>query len=388
MIRTRFAPSPTGYLHIGGVRTALFNFLYARSQKGQFLLRIEDTDAGRSRAEYEEDILHSLKWLGLAWDEEPIRQSERLDQYRAVARELVDKGLAYEEKIGEKTAVKFKMPERKAKFTDLVRGDVEFDTSLFDDLVIIKSDGFPTYHLACVVDDHEQEISHIIRGDDHLSNTPRQIQLYEALGWKPPKYAHVPLILGQDGAPLSKRHTHVSLKAYEKEGYLAEGLLNYLALLGWGGEGNQEFYNLQALIKAFTLKKITKSGAKFDTEKLEWMNAQHIKKKDKKEYLDEITRFLKELAETFSPEVWKELVYLYQSRITTYKDLREQASYCFEEPRGYAADTKNKMLDQSHREYLSRWLEAAEKLESFKIHSEIETMTRQSLKKIRRKQKN
>ena len=239
MIRVRFAPSPTGYLHIGGVRTALFNYLYARNSGGKFLLRIEDTDRERSKPEFEKEILTSLEWLGLKWDEPFPRQSERLEKYRMMAAELVAKGLAYEEKgEGGKTAVKFKMPAQKAVVHDLVHGEMVFDTSLFDDLVIIKSDGYPTYHWACVIDDHEMEISHVIRGDDHVSNTPRQVMLFEALGWKPPKYAHLPLIMGADGTPLSKRHGAVSLTQFREEGYLPEGLINYLALLGWRTEGN------------------------------------------------------------------------------------------------------------------------------------------------------
>jgi len=331
MIRVRFAPSPTGYLHIGGVRTALFNFLYARAQGGKFLLRIEDTDRERSTPEFEANILQAMEWLGLSGDEPIVYQSRRLEKYRAVAEELIQKGLAVEELKEGKRAIRFNMPKKKAVFHDLVHGETAFDTSLFDDLVILKSDGYPTYHLACVVDDHEMEISHVIRGDDHLSNTPRQIMLFEALGWKPPKYAHLPLILGGDGSPLSKRHGAVALSAYKEEGYLNEGLLNYLALLGWGTEGNQEIFSLKELTEKFSLKRITKSNARFDLEKLQWLNAQHIKKLPDEEYVAKISAFLAEEANAMDPIRWRTLVLLFKARIKTFKDLVREASYCFQD---------------------------------------------------------
>jgi len=331
MIRVRFAPSPTGYLHIGGVRTALFNFLYARAQGGKFLLRIEDTDRERSTPEFEANILQAMEWLGLSSDETVIYQSRRLDKYKAVADELVQKGLAVEEIKDGKRAVRFTMPKKKAVFHDLVHGETAFDTSLFDDLVILKSDGYPTYHLACVIDDHEMEISHVIRGDDHLSNTPRQIMLFEALGWKPPKYAHLPLILGGDGSPLSKRHGAVALSAYKEEGYLSDGLLNYLALLGWGPEGNQEIFSLKELTEKFSLKRITKSNARFDLEKLQWLNAQHIKKLSDDDYVSKISAFLTEEARSMEPQRWRTLVLLFKARIKTFKDLTREASYCFQD---------------------------------------------------------
>ena len=272
-ICVRFAPSPTGRLHIGGVRTALFNYLYARQQGGRFVLRIEDTDRERSKPEHEEEILFSLRWLGLEWDGEPIRQSSRLERYREVAEELIAKDLAYEVDVSAsesstqpasvKKAVKFRMPKKSVKFTDIVHDDVTFDSSLWDDLVIMKSDGYPTYHFAVVVDDHDMGITHVIRGDDHLTNTPKHILLYLALGWKPPKYAHLPLIMGTDGTPLSKRHGAVAASDYRAEGYLPQATLNYLALLGWGPEGNEEIFSLPQLVKKFSMKRITKSNSRF-----------------------------------------------------------------------------------------------------------------------------
>lgn len=381
MIRVRFAPSPTGYLHIGGVRTALFNYLYARNSGGKFLLRIEDTDRERSKPEFEKEILTSLEWLGLKWDEPFPRQSERLEKYRSFAADLIAKGLAYEEKgEGGKIAVKFKMPKQKAVVHDLVHGEMAFDTSLFDDLVIIKSDGYPTYHWACVIDDHEMEISHVIRGDDHVSNTPRQVMLFEALGWKAPKYAHLPLIMGADGTPLSKRHGAVSLSQFREDGYLPEGLINYLALLGWGTEGNQELYSLDELIKKFSIKRINKANARFNPEKLDWINAQHIKKLPEAEYLALMTVFYKKTEFGKMPaERWKQLVLLYRGRIKTLKDFADQAGYCLDDKINYEVTTAAGYLDNKPlKRHLESWVESAAEESDifFNDHKNIEAMTR------------
>jgi len=377
LIRVRFAPSPTGYLHIGGVRTALFNYLYARNQEGKFLLRIEDTDRERSKPEFETEILESLEWLGLKWDEPIVRQSEKIAHYAELARDLVARGLAYEEKAAGKTAVKFKMPKKKAIFDDQVHGSVEFDTGLFDDLVIIKSDGYPTYHWACVVDDHEMNITHVIRGDDHLSNTPRQVQLFEAMGWKPPKYAHLPLIMGEDGTPLSKRHGAVALSHYRREGFLQEGIMNYLALLGWGVEGNQELYSLEELIKKFSLKRINKTNARFNLEKLEWMNAQHIKRLPDADYLARLSAFYSDESNKIPAEKWKKLSALYRSRIKTFTDLRQQAGYCFADIESYEPQQTRSFLDNKPlKRHLELWAEKAGELASFEDPLEIEKLTR------------
>ncbi|MBI3317063.1 MAG: glutamate--tRNA ligase [Candidatus Omnitrophica bacterium] len=378
-VRVRFAPSPTGYLHIGGVRTALFNFLYARSQGGKFLLRMEDSDRARSEKKYETEILESLKWLGLAWDEPFFYQSARLEIYQKAARELLAKGLAYEEKGEGGIAIKFKIPPRKIGFTDLVHGEVQFDTSLFGDLVLIKSDGFPTYHWACVLDDHEMRISHVIRGDDHLSNTPRQQLLFEVLGWKAPKYAHLPLILGGDGTPLSKRHGAVSLASFREQGFVPEGMINYLALLGWGVEGNQEFYTFEELIKKFSIKRITKTNARFDYEKLSWMNGQHLKKLNESDYLARVSEFYADPTRKISPEKWKKTALLFRSRIRTLSELKEQACYIFEEPENYPSDIRNDFLQNKPlKRHLEAWIEEADKLPNFLQPEEIEKMTRET----------
>ena len=381
-IRVRFAPSPTGFLHIGGVRTALFNYLYARNQDGKFLLRIEDTDRERSRKEFEDEILDALKWLGLLWDETVIRQSERLERYRQVAEDLLSRGLAYEEKRDGKVAVKFKMPARETVFHDLVHDEVKFDASLFDDLVILKSDGFPTYQLACVVDDHDMEITHVIRGDDHLSNTPRQMLLFEAMGWKPPKYAHLPLILGDDGTPLSKRHGAVAITQFKEEGFIPEGLLNYLALLGWGTEGNQELYVLEELIKKFSLKRINKANARFNIEKLEWINAQHLKKLPEADYLARLSFFYQAKGlKKFSPEAWKKLALLYRSRIKTLKDFEVQAAYCLSEVEHYDPQLQSSFIEnKSLKKHLETWMEQAEELSEtqFENPDVLEKWTRET----------
>lgn len=322
-IKVRFAPSPTGHLHIGGVRTALFNYLYARNQGGRFILRMEDTDRERSREEFASEIIESLKWLGLEWDGEIIHQTSRLARYQECAHQLIDSGKAY--RVDDATqAVKFRMVKENVSFRDEVKGLIEFDANLFEDLVIIKSDGFPTYNFACVVDDHDMEISHVIRGEDHISNTPRQIVVARALGWSAPKFAHLPLILGPDGSPLSKRHGAVSLAAYRQAGFLPEGVLNYLALLGWGPGGNQEFFMKDALIKKFSLKRVNLAAARFDLEKMKYINACHLKQISKEDFLARGAAF-------FKRQDLDKILILFRDRIKTWRDLLREADYCFEE---------------------------------------------------------
>jgi len=323
-VRVRFAPSPTGALHIGGARTALYNWLFARNQGGTFILRIEDTDRERSTLEANRAIFHGLEWLGLDWDEGPniggsygpYYQTERLKIHQEHAEQLVQEGKAYycfcspeelekkrKESAARKEAPRYdgkcrKLPESDIKkllgsgkprvirfllppvgdtvVEDLIRGKVIFKNELLDDFVILKSDGFPTYNFACVVDDHLMEITHVIRGDDHLSNTPRQILLYHAFGWELPKFAHIPMILGKDKARLSKRHGATSVIAYRDIGYLPEAILNYIARLGWGC-GDQEIFSRQELIEKFSLDGVTKNSAVFDTDKLNWLNGKYIR---------------------------------------------------------------------------------------------------------------
>jgi glutamyl-tRNA synthetase len=323
MIRVRFAPSPTGYLHVGGARTALFNWLYARRRGGVFVLRIEDTDVERSSPEMVEGILDGMRWLGLDWDEgpkiggpyAPYCQSERLDRYRAMADRLVAIGSAYycyctpdelqarraaAEQRGEAwrydraccaltpdaiaqrerdrlpRAIRFHVPEGTMRFDDLVHGPIEFDGANVEDFVVLRSDGHPTYQLSVVCDDIEMAITHVVRGDDHISNTPKQILIYRALGVEVPKFAHVPLILGPDKKRLSKRHGATSVMEYERQGYVPEAMANFLALLGWSPGDDRELFTRAELADAFALEGISGGNAVFNPEKLDWFNQQHL----------------------------------------------------------------------------------------------------------------
>ena len=275
MVRVRFAPSPTGFLHIGSARTALFNWLYARHTGGKFLIRIEDTDLKRSETRFLDEILEDLKWLGLDWDEEPLFQSKRFGVYRDKAAELLAAGKAY--KDGD--AVLFKVePGRTIAFDDLIHGRIAVESDTIKDQVIIKSDGSPTYNFSCVVDDSFLGITHILRGDDHISNTPKQIIFYEAFGLTPPRFGHMPLILGTDGAKLSKRHGGVSVEEYKREGFLPEALANYLILLGWMPKDGREVMPPEEAVKLFEISEMNDVQAKFDIQKLRWLNAEYIMK--------------------------------------------------------------------------------------------------------------
>ncbi|HXH04957.1 MAG TPA: glutamate--tRNA ligase, partial [Vicinamibacterales bacterium] len=325
--RVRFAPSPTGYLHVGGARTALFNWLFARKHGGVFILRIEDTDVERSSEEMVEGILEGLRWLGLRWDEGPgvggpygpYFQSGRLERYREMAERLAAGGLAYycyctpealrarreaaerqgggwrydraclalsseeiaeRERAGRPRAIRFRVPAGRTVFRDLVHGEIAVDHETIEDFVILRSDGHPTYQLSVVVDDLDMRITHVIRGDDHISNTPKQILLYRAFGGEPPAFAHVPLILGPDRRRLSKRHGATSVMEYKRLGYLPEAMVNFLALLGWSPATGQEIFTRDELIAAFSLEGISSSQAIFNPEKLDWFNAQHIMRLD------------------------------------------------------------------------------------------------------------
>ncbi len=338
--RVRFAPSPTGYLHVGGARTALFNWLYARRHGGTFILRIEDTDIERSSTDMVTAIFNSMKWLGLDWDEgpdvggphAPYFQTQRLDQYRAAGAALLASGHAYRcfcnpdhlkaerataEAVGETwnydrrcykrtvadvsarlsagepNAIRFLVPEGVTAFDDLVHGRIEFDNSHIEDFVVIRSDSNPTYHLSVVVDDVEMAVTEVVRGDDHISNTPKQVLLYQAMGAAVPRFAHVPLIMGPDKKRLSKRHGATSVGEYETAGYLPEAMVNFLALLGWSPGGDQELFTRDELIARFDLDGISGGNAVFNTEKLDWFNQQHIMRLPADELLRRIRPDLK-----------------------------------------------------------------------------------------------
>ena len=269
---TRFAPSPTGYLHIGGVRTALFNYIFAKKNQGKFLVRIEDTDKERSEEQFIEAIMEGLDWVGLNPDFEPIKQSERFDIYKEEATRLMDLGEAYEDE----GAVRLKIQrEGSTLVKDLVYGDIEFLNSELDDIVILRSDGSPTYHFCNVIDDNSQGVSHIIRGEDHLPNTPKQIQIVNALGYKEFQYAHLPLVLGEDKKRLSKRHAATDLMAYKNLGYLPEAVKNTLTRLGWS-KGDKEIFTISEIINTFDIKDVSRSGAVFDIGKMNFVNQHHL----------------------------------------------------------------------------------------------------------------
>ncbi len=324
-VRVRFAPSPTGHLHIGGLRTALFNWLFARREGGKFILRIEDTDRDRSTDEAIEAIMNGLRWTGLDWDEGPYRQTDRLNLYRQKAMELLEQGKAYwcvctPEELEtrrkeaqakgesvkydgrcwergliaptEPAAIRFRSPQRgKTVVEDLIKGTIAFENAVLDDLIILRSNGYPTYNLSVVIDDALMGITHVIRGDDHVNNTPRQVPLFEALGYHAPRFAHLPMILGVDKSRLSKRHGATSVLAYQEMGYLPEALVNYLVRLGWS-YGDQEIFSMQDMMEKFSFDRVQASAAVFNPEKLQWLNAEYIKQSDPRHIADLLRPFL------------------------------------------------------------------------------------------------
>ncbi|MDD5241175.1 MAG: glutamate--tRNA ligase [Sulfuricella sp.] len=364
MVRTRFAPSPTGYLHIGGARTALFSWAFARKHKGTFVLRIEDTDLERSTEASVQAILDGMDWLGLDYDEGPFYQMQRMDRYRQVIQQLLDEGKAYhcyaskeeleklrEEQMaaglkprydrrwrdskatpptGVQPVIRFKTPlEGGVVIDDLVKGRVVVSNGELDDLIIARSDGTPTYNFCVVVDDWDMNITHVIRGDDHLNNTPRQINILKALNAPLPQYAHVPMILGHDGERLSKRHGAVSVMQYQEDGYLPEALLNYLARLGWA-KGDEEVFDLDQFVEWFDLDSISKSPAKFNPEKLLWLNQQYIKKTDSSRLAGLVMPFME--TDCCNPENGPRLevvIDLLKERVNTIEELADAAVYFY-----------------------------------------------------------
>ena len=377
MKRVRFAPSPTGYLHLGNARTALFNYLFAKHENGSLILRIEDTDLERSKKEYEEMLIEDLKWLGIQWDEGPdvggnhgpYRQSERLEIYHKYVDKLLKSGDAYycycsEEELekerekaiaegrpyrysgkcrnltpeersnyeaqGIKPVVRFKVPDKTVVFEDIIRGHVEIDTKEFGDFVIVRQDGMPVYNFVVVIDDALMGITHVIRGEDHLSNTPKQIVIYEALGFNIPQFAHLPIILGEDRTKLSKRHGAVSVRALKDDGFLSEAVFNYLSLLGWHPKDEREILSKEEIIKQFRIEDVNKSPAIFDRTKLRWMNGVYIR-----EILDleELTKRAVEFFEGFGYkadfEFYKKVMEAIRDSIETLMDIKERAKVFF-----------------------------------------------------------
>lgn len=407
MVRTRFAPSPTGYLHIGGARTALFNYLFTRHEKGVMVLRIEDTDRERSKEEYTQDIMDGLKWLGIEWDEGPYFQSQRMEEYRRFAYMLLDLGLAYkcycpqevlEEKRlraikegkkpsydrtcrdknldypGRPFVIRFKTPvSGTVSFDDMIRGRITFDCEELDDLIILRSDGTPTYNFTVVVDDALMKITHVIRGDDHINNTPRQILIYEALGLPVPSFAHVPMILGKDRTKMSKRHGAVSVLEYKKEGFLPEALLNYLARLGWAYK-DQEIFTKDELIEKFDLKDVGKSASIFDIEKLLWLNSHYIKSLPLEDASERLIPFLNELGiEIPDRNLLLKAVDTLRTRARTLKEMAQMAYFYFREDYGFDEKAVQKYFSDNGKSVLRLFLER---------FREVETLNEQSLRPI------
>lgn len=397
-VRVRFAPSPTGYLHVGGARTALFNYLFAKHHNGTFVLRIEDTDLARSTDESTKVILDGLKYLGLDWDEGPEKggdygpyfQTQRLEIYREYANRLLAAGRAYEcfctpEELdamrkealehkrdpkydgrcrhltkeqrqeylrqGRKSVLRFKANyEGVTVVNDLIRGQVTFDNNQLDDFVIWKSDGMPTYNFAVVVDDALMKITHVIRGEDHLSNTPKQIQIYEALGFPVPEFAHIPMILGPDKAKLSKRHGATSVAQFFEEGYLSSAMVNYLALLGWSYDDSQTIFSKDELIEKFSLDKVSKNPAVFDIKKLQWMNGVYIRELSLDQFVDTALPWLQRWGfipqEPNQEQLAKatEVLKILQERIKQLTELKEAAYYFFEDELHYDEKAVQKIL--------------------------------------------
>jgi len=370
-VRTRFAPSPTGFLHIGGARTALFSWAYARKHNGSFILRIEDTDVARSTPEAVQAILDGMNWLGLDWDEGPFYQMQRMERYKLVIQKMLDEGAAYhcycskeeldalrEQQMSQNLkprydgrwrpeagkvlpaipqgippVVRFRNPQEGAvAWNDLVKGHISIANSELDDLIIARADGTPTYNFCVVVDDWEMGITQVIRGDDHVNNTPRQINMLMALGATIPQYAHLSMILGDDGQKLSKRHGAVSVMQYDEDGYLPEAVLNYLARLGWS-HGDDEVFCMQQFCEWFDLDHITPSAAQFNTEKLNWLNAHYIKQAESTLLVREVTKRLQ--AQSIQIDHGPDLtgvIELYRERANTLNDLAASVSYFYQKP--------------------------------------------------------
>ena len=415
MIKTRFAPSPTGYLHVGGARTALFCWLFSKKMGGKFVLRIEDTDLERSSEDSVQAILDGMRWLNLDFDEGPYFQTKRFDRYEAVIAQLIDQGDAYycacskqrlddlrETQMAAKQkprydglcrdldlrpdsrqalVVRFKNPRLGVvSFIDHVKGEVSVQNAELDDLIIARSDGSPTYNLTVVVDDMDMDITHVIRGDDHVNNTPRQINILRALGATCPEYAHLPMILGDDGKRLSKRHGAVSVMQYFEDGYLPEAMLNYLVRLGWS-HGDQEIFSRDEMIDHFSLDGINKSASSFNTEKLNWINQQYLMSQPLEQIIDLVKQRLQKTGVSFDGQVdFQSIVDLYRQRVSTINQLVESILYCFQEFDSYDDKAAKKALRPLALEPLNRLYAGLEGLDDWSagaIHEVIENITQE-----------
>ena len=419
-VRVRFAPSPTGFLHVGGARTAIFNWLFAKKHNGKFLLRIEDTDPGRSKSHLTEQIIRSLKWLGMESDEPVVYQSDRIDRYREIILKLVKEKKAYyafetHEELeakrkesafkniyykydraslkyddaairkfieeGRPYSVRFLVPDGITRFKDLIHGDTSFENSEIDDFVIQRTDGTPTYQLAVVVDDHDMNISHVIRGDDHLSNTPKQIMINNALGWRLPELAHLPMILDESKKKLSKRRDTVSVEEYKELGYLPEALFNFLTLLGFAPSDDREIISKEELVKIFSLEKVNKKSAVFDMNKLNWINFEYIKTADEnrlaelikeklvsKKIISEKTNQTAEGKEITTGYILN-IIPLMRERVTAINDFVDKGIYFFKNPETYDEKGKTKYLNEESKKLLADYLEGLKQITEEKYNA-------------------
>jgi glutamyl-tRNA synthetase len=400
-IRVRFAPSPTGYLHIGGARTALFNWLYAKHNNAAYLMRFEDTDLKRSSKEFLDSQLKSLEWLGLSSEKPIIHQMKRLNEHVEAAKKFLDQGLAYpcfcpprdadkvvsdlekgvvnkypgtcrnniltKENFEKSHAIRFKLPNKSedVEFVDLIRGTVKISADQLDDMVIVRRDGSPTYNFCVVIDDIFMNISHVIRGEDHLTNTAKQLLFYRALDTAPPHYAHLPLILSPKGGKLSKRDTVVSVEEYRKNGFIAEALINYLSRLGWA-HGDQEIFSIQELIDSFTLEAVGKKGAVFDIQKLTWLNGTHIRKSTFEQLMIAIEQMdqskHEQLLSTWSSDQLKKLIEQYKERTTTLLELCNEILELAKEPENIDTSLIAKWHTEKTKLAISMFAQELEKL--------------------------
>ena len=407
--RVRFAPSPTGQLHLGGARTALFNWLYARKHGGKFLLRIEDTDKVRSKKEFTDQICESIKWLGMDWDEEIIFQSSRTEIYKNAIDKLLETGKAYhcfcsKEKIAEerkqaemrgdgyfysgtcrnlkehiiqdniKSGVPFSMrilvPEGYTEFDDKIYGNIRVNNKEIDDFIIARTDGNPVYNLVVAVDDNDMKITHVIRGEDHISNTAKQLMVYKALNYPIPEFAHLPMILGTDKKRLSKRHGATGVQEYRDQGYLSDALVNYLALLGWNPGTEQEIFSTDQLIDQFSIERVQKKSAVFDEKKLQWVSGQHIFKKSSNEILDSIQIYDPSWQKSVDENYILKVIELMKERVKSLREMQYMTSMFFEDPKDYDEKTVRKNWnDNSVNELIDKLNNSLEKIESWKTEN-------------------